>query len=324
MMKKTIFTTVILGMSVLAVGCGKNDIDTDITQSEVIETMATIESSEVEQISEAIAEYEVIQLQVPYMVVTCADTFLMDSPDTAGKIVDLAKDSRVKIIGNVIYEGIEVDYYYAELEDGKRGFVDGSCINFNSLIESDIVEEIPDGDGENVESTVTETESVSEVATESVETQAKVESSPANGVFNIVACTPTMKYANTNANIRAIPNKEGDLVATVSLNTEITVIGTVDDWSQIEHNGVVCYIKSSLLSDSKIEVVQNTAPESSTVVQQTVPQKETDSGADITEEDLMKALEELGFADNPDRPIGSGNTGGIISPDIAATLPDVY
>ena len=102
MMKKTIFTTVILGMSILAVGCGKNDIDTDITQSEVIETMATVESSEVEQTSEAIAEYEVIQLQVPYMVVTCADTFLMDSPDTAGKIVDLAKDSRVKMQFSVL------------------------------------------------------------------------------------------------------------------------------------------------------------------------------------------------------------------------------
>lgn len=309
MMKKTIFTTVILGMSVLAVGCGKNDIDTDIPQSEVIETMATIESSEVEQTSETIAEYEVIQLQVPYMVVTCADTFLMDSPDTAGKIVDLAKDSRVKIIGNVIYEGIEVDYYYAELEDGKKGFVDGSFINFNSLIEFDIVEEIPDGDGENVESTVTETESISEVATESVETQANVENSPANGVFNIVACTPTMKYANTDANIRAIPDKEGDLVATVSLNTEITVIGIVDDWSQIEHNGVVCYIKSSLLSDSKIEVVQNTAPESSTVVQQTIPQKETDSRADITEEDLDKALAELGFTTDAEVVYGEGRTG---------------
>lgn len=306
MMKKTIFTTVILGMSVLAVGCGKNDIDTDVP--ETIETMTTIESSEVEETPSVVAEYEVINLQVPYVVMINTDTFLMDNPNTAGKLVDLAKDSRVKIIGKVTYEGIEVDYYYAELEDGKKGFVDGSFINFNSLIESDIVEAIPDGDGENVESTVTETELISEVATESVETQAKVESSPANGVFNIVACTPTMKYANTNANIRAIPDKEGDLVATVSLNTEITVIGTVDNWSQIEHNGVVCYIKSSLLSDSKIEVVQNTAPESSTVVQQT-PQQEADSGADITEEDLDKALAELGFTTDAEVVYGEGRTG---------------
>lgn len=309
MMKKTIFTTIILGMSILAVGCGKNDIDTDIPQSEVIETMATIESSEIEETPSVVAEYEVINLQVPYVVMINTDTFLIDNPNTAGKIVDLAKDSRVKIIGNVIYEGIEVDYYYVELEDGKKGFVDGSFINFNSLIESDIVEEIPDGDGENVESTETETESISEVATESIETQANVESSPANGVLNIDACEPTLKYANTNANIRAIPDKEGDLVATVSLNTEITVIGTVDNWSQIEHNGVVCYIKSSLLSDSKIEVVQNTAPESSTVVQQTIPQKETDSRADITEEDLDKALAELGFTTDAEVVYGNGNTG---------------
>lgn len=76
--------------------------------------------------------------------------------------------------------------------------------------------------------------------------------------FTVTDCEPTTKYANTNANIRSIPDKTGELINTVSTNTEILVTGYTDNgWSRIENSGLVCYIKSSLLSDSKVKVSQS-------------------------------------------------------------------
>ena len=78
-------------------------------------------------------------------------------------------------------------------------------------------------------------------------------------VYGVVACEPVVKYANKSLNVRVMPSTDGELVGTAVTNTEITVIGTTsasgyEGWSQVEYNGVVAFIKSTLLSDKKVKV----------------------------------------------------------------------
>ena len=78
-------------------------------------------------------------------------------------------------------------------------------------------------------------------------------------VYGVTAVAPVVKYANKSLNVRAIPSTDGELVGTAVTNTEITVVGTTsalgyEGWSQVEYNGVVAFIKSTLLSDSKVKI----------------------------------------------------------------------
>ncbi len=249
-------------MSAVATGCGKNDIDTDITQSEVIETMATIESSEVEQTSEAIAEYEVIQLQVPYMVVTCADTFLMDSPDTAGKIVDLPTDTVLTIIGDVNYGGVATEFYYAEYENNENlveGYIDGKFIDFNSKVEDSMMgyAEVEGGDGVETtteEITVPETMAENETEVETIEFE------------------PYVMFTNTACNVRSQPTKDSDLLMTLDKNVGVTVYGEENGWSKVDIGSVFAYIKSSLLSKEQTADPVPAQPQSQTPSTQTQSQ----------------------------------------------------
>ncbi len=249
-------------MSAVATGCGKNDIDTDITQSEVIETMATIESSEEEQTSEAIAEYEVIQLQVPYMVVTCADTFLMDSPDTAGKIVDLPTDTVLTIIGDVNYGGVATEFYYAEYGNNENlveGYIDGKCIDFNSKVEDSMMgyAEVEGGDGvETTTEEITVPETIAESTTE-VET---------------IEFEPYVMFTNTACNVRSQPTKDSDLLMTLDKNVGVTVYGEENGWSKVDIGSVFAYIKSSLLSKEQTADPVSVQPQSQTPSTQTQSQ----------------------------------------------------
>lgn len=280
-------------MSAVATGCGKNDIDTDVTQSEVIETMATIESSEEEQTSETIAEYEVIQLQVPYMVVTSADTFLMDSPDTAGKIVDLPTDTVLTIIGDVNYGGVATEFYYAEYENNENlveGYVDGKCIDFNVQVEDSLanVTEVEGGDGE--ETTEVET---TEVTTQDViEETTEIETESVLSVVEIANAEPEFEsytaYTNTACNIRSLPSKKGDLLGTYPINTEVIVVNEIDGWSQLEYDGCIAFIKSTLLSDTMTQVSQPSGNTTQSVPQQQAPQQSQSTGTSLTPEQQAK------------------------------------
>lgn len=66
-------------------------------------------------------------------------------------------------------------------------------------------------------------------------------------------------YTNTDCNVRAGASKDTEVVATVTVNTEVTVVGINDDWSMVEINGLQAFIKSALLSDAKTEVKQPTS-----------------------------------------------------------------
>ena len=80
------------------------------------------------------------------------------------------------------------------------------------------------------------------------------------------------RFTNTAANIRNLPTADGsEIIRTVPVNTEVTVIGVTGDWSQLEsEDGTAQYIKSSLLGETKVEIASapsTTAP-TSTVEQQ--------------------------------------------------------
>ena len=96
--------------------------------------------------------------------------------------------------------------------------------------------------------TETETETEEETETES-ETEIEQESEAAFEEY--------IRYTNTDANIRNLPTAEGsEVLRTVPVNTEVTVVNIKDDWSQIKTgDGTEEYIKTSLLSESKVEQV---------------------------------------------------------------------
>lgn len=231
-------------MSAVATGCGKNDIDTDVTQSEVVETMATIETSGVEQTVESATEYEVVKLQVPYVVMIAEDTFLMDSPDTAGKIVDLAKESVVTIVGEVTYGGVTTEFYYGQVgmdTSVVEGYIDGKYIDFNSKVEDSMMgySEVEGGDG--IETT-TEVETQTEIVEEEVPTeQTTIEA----------VVEPYLMYTTQSCNVRESADKSSALIMTLAKGVEVTCFGTEGEWIRIDCQGIYAYIHSSLLSSTK-------------------------------------------------------------------------
>lgn len=91
-----------------------------------------------------------------------------------------------------------------------------------------------------------------------------------------------VRYTNTSSNIRKTPDKDGEKLTSLSINTEVSVLGITtpenkaDEWSliqlSIENTDTYCFIKSSLLSDTKTEVKkpsQGTTPQASTAPSQT-------------------------------------------------------
>lgn len=68
----------------------------------------------------------------------------------------------------------------------------------------------------------------------------------------IKTTTNTTKYVATSAaNIREKASTSSDVLKSVTVNTEVTVLGESNGWSKVQVNGVTGYISSRLLSDSK-------------------------------------------------------------------------
>lgn len=68
----------------------------------------------------------------------------------------------------------------------------------------------------------------------------------------IKTTTNTTKYVATSAaNIREKASTSSDVLKSVTINTEVTVLGENNGWSKVQVNGVTGYISSRLLSDTK-------------------------------------------------------------------------
>ena len=71
-----------------------------------------------------------------------------------------------------------------------------------------------------------------------------------------VAVTETKMYVNWDVvNLREKPTTSSDTLGSLNKATEVTVIAKDGDWSKVKVNGKEGYIKSSLLSETKPEVV---------------------------------------------------------------------
>lgn len=73
------------------------------------------------------------------------------------------------------------------------------------------------------------------------------------------------RFTNTEANIRNLPTADGsEVVKTVPVNTEVTVIGITGDWSKVKSDdGSDLYIKSSLLGEAPVETIASASSQTS-------------------------------------------------------------
>lgn len=296
MIRKNLLVCVtVIGMIFMITACGSKTQANDV--------IAPIEETtvEVETATEA-PTYEIVPIAMPYTVSIKEDCILMDNPEASGKIVDLSKDTIVTITGDVTYGGVVTDFYYARTEDSTEGFVDGKYIDFNASVENEV----------DYADTLVEVEEPTDVA-EEVEI---VED--ANGVFE-----PVVMYTNTKVNVRSQASKDSDLIDVVDINTEVTVTGIEGDWSQIEHNGVVCYVKSCYLGSTKTEVQANAGNNKSDSSANSSNGSDKANSSDKTNSsDNSSSSGDMGYTNGNedwsfldslptagDIPVGSGNTG---------------
>ena len=235
-MKKKEYMLLVLsmGMIMMLTGCG--------SEQKVEDPVVAIET-EVETVENEVG-YETIKVDMEYPAMLVNDTILTEAPDNDAEVVSVVTDEVVTVIGEVEFGGQLVDFYHVKTSDGVSGYIGGEYLNFNfdSLANVEEVEEPVEE--------VTETEEVTEVEKVSEEQETE-------------AFEEYTRYTNTSVNIRSLPSKEGEVLGTYPINTEVKVVGVDDDWSQISYDGCVAFIKSSLLSESKTEVKQTTSSSSS-------------------------------------------------------------
>lgn len=71
--------------------------------------------------------------------------------------------------------------------------------------------------------------------------------------------TTSYKYVNeSSVNLRASASKDGNVLKSVSLNTEVIALGVEGEWTKVKVNDTEGYIFSELLSDAKVSDTQNT------------------------------------------------------------------
>ena len=228
----TMALTTAIFMSAAVSGCGAN------TQTV---TASTQSSSTIETV---VSSYSVNQVSVPYPAIVIKDTKLITDMDSNKLGTAIKSNPGVTVIGEVLKSNEKTDFYQVELEDNKtKGFLSKDVLDFNIDYDaSDDLKEVANGDGETAEDTTTaETESTVAESTEAATEEA----------FKSYKC-----FTNTKCNIRADATKNSELIGTADVNTEITVTGVKGDWSAISYNGMTGYIKSSLLSETKVAVKQ--------------------------------------------------------------------
>lgn len=199
--------------------------------------------------TEVTSAYSTEPVAKPYDAVSIAPVKLIEDLDTMKKgDTEYVEGEYFTVTAEVFdSDGVKLDYYRVELEDGSSGYLDGKDLSFDVAPLEDYADslvEIEGGDGEEVSAEET-TEVVEETPAEEVAEEPEE-------VFE-----PYFMFTNTGANVRAQASKESELVGTAPINTEVKVVGVEGDWSNVEFNGLSAYIKSSLLSKDKTEVASS-------------------------------------------------------------------
>ena len=111
--------------------------------------------------------------------------------------------------------------------------------------------EVPEDNKENSQNT--------ETNTQQPEQQPKQQEQQPEQNQQQTTCTPKKMYVNvTVVNIRNASNTNADIIASATINTEISVQGEENGWYKIVINGSTGYIRKDLLSDNKTEVTTRT------------------------------------------------------------------
>ncbi len=258
----TMALTIAVSMAAAAVGYGSGEPAADNANVAVIEPTETAVTEEMEtEVLEDGTSYRSVALAEPYTAVVAKDTKLIgELGDWKNGRADVAKDSYIRVESEVYDGDVLTDYYGVSLQDGSTGYLSGKDIDFNidynEVDYADTLVAYQGGDGEaDTQEADTESDKADEQGIE------KMDDGEVYSVdFNVTPCDPVIKYTNTGANIRELPNKDSRLVGTVGANTEVKVLGTTDTgWTQVESDYMVCYIKSSLLSDSRVEAPEPVA-----------------------------------------------------------------
>ncbi len=97
--------------------------------------------------------------------------------------------------------------------------------------------------------------------------------------------TPKTMYTSTSAvNVRQQSNTSSDIVTSLGINTQLTVIGEENGWSKVEINGNTGYIRNDLLSAQKTEITsRSNGVDRSTAVQNTVVEVSVSDGENTYE-----------------------------------------
>ncbi len=91
----------------------------------------------------------------------------------------------------------------------------------------------------------------------------------------------TMYTSAVAVNLRSQANTSSNVVDSLGINAQVTVVGEINEWYKVEENGYTGYIRKDLLSNDKTEVTSRdnafdrSAESSATVVADTVEQNTT-------------------------------------------------
>ena len=51
----------------------------------------------------------------------------------------------------------------------------------------------------------------------------------------------------SDANVRSVPDEDGNILTTISSETHVTAVGETDNWYKVEYEGVIGYISKNLV-----------------------------------------------------------------------------
>ena len=166
------------------------------------------------------------------------------------KLIPLVNGIDIKEIpNNTTISVLEVNNNWALVESGMdRGWVLFNRIE-KSTAQNIATEKIP-------EENKPEENNQEEIKTEEQSQEVKQEENKKEQQKTEVAVEETKMYINWDSvNVREQATKESDVITSLSKATEVTVFAKDGDWSKVKFNGKEGYIKSSLLSETKPEVV---------------------------------------------------------------------
>ena len=177
---------------------------------------------------------------------------VIETRKTANKIYKMAENSNVNILpvltSEVIGELKADDSVTLISSAGLWVYVKSSnvsgWIRIDKLSSEDMTEEVVEDDKKEEKDNVDNTENDTNKDNTEEEKEEVVVKVDAKKMYTKVAAVNVRSSANTTSNV----------VDSLEINSQVTVVGEVNDWYKVEENGYVGFIRKDLLSNEKTEV----------------------------------------------------------------------